>query len=134
MGAHIDPNYKPTEAELAFIRKSYEDCSAFMCICAGMLPALMAGLLEGKTATAPFMMLDDLRKQAPGVKWVSKRWANDGKMWTSGVLLNGLDMMVAFAEQVWGKNSPGGGLELGQRVIQFGGWPIRDVDFKDAAV
>ncbi|KAH7040081.1 class I glutamine amidotransferase-like protein [Microdochium trichocladiopsis] len=132
MGAHEVGIYQLTEAELAFIRKTYEHCAAFLCICAGMMPALQAGLLQGKTVTAPREMLPELRKQAPDVDWVSKRWANDGKVWTSGALLNGLDMMVAFAQHTWGnKAADGKPLELIAHMIKMGGWPVRDVDYKD---
>ncbi|KXJ96545.1 class I glutamine amidotransferase-like protein [Microdochium bolleyi] len=134
MGAHNLAMEQPSDAELAFIRKSYEQCAAFMCICAGMMPPLQAGLLQGKTATAPLPMLDELRKQAPDVNWVAKRWANDGKLWTSGALLNGQDMMVAFAEHTWGKKAADGKpLEMVEHMIKLGGWPVRDVDYKDTA-
>lgn len=88
---------------------------------------LRIGALQGKTATAPQFMLDMVRKAAPDTNWVEKRWARDGKVWTSGTLLNGQDMMVAFAKETWGK-------EKGSLITNWtkgGGWPNRDVDFKD---
>lgn len=130
MGAHDALAYQPTEAELAFIRESYEHCAAFLCICAGMLAPLQAGIFHGKTATAPREMIPQLLEQAPNVKWVAKRWANDEKLWTSGTLLNGQDMMTAFAQHTWGsKSADGKPLELAEYVIELGAWPVRDAEY-----
>ncbi|KAI3546438.1 hypothetical protein CABS02_08980 [Colletotrichum abscissum] len=107
MGAH-DLKYKTSEAELAFIRKVYEQCSAFLTICGGMFPLLEAGLLAGKTATCPRMIVSAMKKSIPVVDWVETRWAHDGKLWTSSSLLNGTDMMRAFSEATWGGETNNG--------------------------
>ncbi|OLN96642.1 Isonitrile hydratase 1 [Colletotrichum chlorophyti] len=125
MGAH-NAGYKTSEAEIAFIRKTYDECSAFLTICGGILPLLESGLLAGKTATCPRPLYEVLRKDVPVVDWVEKRWANDGKLWTSGSLLNGTDMIRAFAETTWGGR--GGMIEA---LLDAGAYPVRDVDFKD---
>jgi transcriptional regulator GlxA family with amidase domain len=52
MGAH-KPGYKLTEVELEFVRKSYDHCVALLNICGGIIAAEMAGMLKGKTCTAP---------------------------------------------------------------------------------
>lgn len=88
MGAH-DAGYTLTPGEVAFVRKCHEHCEALLFICGGFLVALQSGLLEGKTATAPRPMLKMLRQMNPEVQWVERRWARDGKIWTSGALLNG---------------------------------------------
>lgn len=125
MGAH-DSKYTLTEAELTFIRKAFDDCAAFITICDGFLAALQAGLLEGRTATGPRPMLDSLREASSGVKWVEKRWARDGKLWTSGTLLNGLDLTRAFVEEYWGGKDT-----LVEFVLALGAYPDRDIDYKD---
>ena len=125
MGAH-KVGYVPNEAELAFIRKAYEQCSAFLTICGGFDAPLRAGLMNGKTVTAPRFILEMLRHQSPDVDWVERRWARDGKLWTSGALLNGTDLMRAFAQHTWA-DKPG----LINPLLEMGGWPIRDVDYKD---
>ncbi|KAG8628833.1 hypothetical protein KVT40_002698 [Elsinoe batatas] len=131
LGAHWSINQPtgiPNEAELAFVRHTYDHCTALISICAGMMIPLRAELLEGKTCTAPRILLDNIRKENPGVKWVEKRHvkAEDGKIWTSGTLLNGLDLMRAFVQETWGGDG-----SLAESLLTEGVWPVRDVDYKD---
>lgn len=135
IGAYF-PTYTASEADLAFIRKAYNDCaskipdarntsnyfigSAFLTICAGMLPAQLAGVLAGHTATAPRFMLPMLQ-QDTRTKWVEKRAYRDGKLWTSGALLNGLDLMREFATFYWP--------ELAKLCVPLGGWPERSLEY-----
>jgi transcriptional regulator GlxA family with amidase domain len=125
MGAH-DSKYTLNEAELDFIRKSFNECEAFITICGGFLSAMQAGLLEGRTATGPRPFLEGLRQAAPGVKWVEKRWARDGKLWTSGALLNGLDLTRAIVTEYWGGKDT-----LAEFVLALGAYPVRDVNYAD---
>ncbi|KAH7371746.1 class I glutamine amidotransferase-like protein [Pyrenochaeta sp. MPI-SDFR-AT-0127] len=120
MGAYF-PGYNPNETELAFIRKAYDESTAFLTICGGFLPAQLAGVLAGKTATAPRFMVSELQKQDPRTSWVEKRYVCDGKVWTSGALLNGLDLMREFMLEYWP--------ELTRIAIPLGGWPVREVDY-----
>lgn len=122
-------SYTPNTAELDFIRKSYKDCVAFLTICGGVIPACLAGVLNGKSATGPRVALDILRKMSPETTWLDKRYVQDGKIWTSGALLNGLDMMRAFVTSVWGYEGTG---EIAQVLLKLGHYPIRDIDYKDA--
>lgn len=121
--------YQLTEKELAFIRKSYDDASAFITICGGMQAALEAGVLDGKKATAPRELLPMLRQSAPAVDWQETRWQQDGKLWTSGALLNGLDLMRVFAEETWGKETG-----LVDWAVKVGHWPKRDQGYAEVAV
>jgi len=120
IGAYF-PGYTPTEAELTFIRKAHDESIAFLTICGGFIPAQLAGVLAGKTCTAPRFMVGELQKQDPRTTWVEKRWVRDGKIWTSGALLNGLDLMRAVALEYWP--------ELAKVAISLGGIPVRDVDY-----
>ena len=63
------------------------------------------------------------------MSWVAKRWAHDGKIWTSGALLNGTDMTKAFATETWGRGEDDF-VGLGMRI---GGYPYRDVDYADVS-
>lgn len=126
MGAHRH-DYQPNEAELAFIRKTFESCMYFLCICGGIMAPLQAGILHGCRATAPRMMLQQLKKDTKGVDWTEKRWEHDHKLWTTGALLNGLDMMKAFAEEVLGGKEKG---TLMNVLLDIGAWPIRSMVYK----
>ncbi|KAJ5238429.1 hypothetical protein N7468_003048 [Penicillium chermesinum] len=90
--------YKVSETEKAFLREN-SDC--------------------------PPPVLPLLTQTAPGVNWVDKRWAQGGKIWTTGTLLCGLDMVVAFARQTWGGEG-----SLVERVIEMGEWPQRGVEYE----
>ena len=120
-------DHEPTEGELDFIRQSYEHCAAFLTICGGFLAPMKAGIFQGKTVTAPRFILESLRKENPGAKWVERRWQRDGKLWTSGALLNGLDCMRAFARDTWGPTRG----EMIEATLEIGGWPVRDDEYKD---
>ena len=113
--------YTPTEAELAYIRKAHDESVAFLTICGGFLGPQLAGVLAGKTATAPRFMLPELKEKDPRTQWVDKRFARDGKVWTSGALLNGLDLMREFLKEYWP--------ELAAVSISMGGVPVRDVEY-----
>jgi len=80
-------------------------------------------VLAGKTATAPRFMVPELQKQDPRTNWVEKRCVRDGKVWTSGALLNGLDLMREFILEYW----PG----FAKVGMALGGWPVRDVEYSE---
>lgn len=125
MGAH-NAGYSLTDGEKAFLRKCNDESTALLFICGGFEAALQAGILQGKTATAPRPMIPMLQQMAPDVKWVTKRWANDGKIWTSGALLNGTDMTAAFVREYFGGEG-----SLAEFGLRLGGYPVRDIDYKD---
>ncbi|KAM3506664.1 hypothetical protein MY11210_007455 [Beauveria gryllotalpidicola] len=129
---HID--YVLTATERAFIQKSYASCAAFMTVCGGVLVAVAAGLVAGKTVTGPRFMLPQLRAMAPdAAAWIEKRYVRDGKLWTSGALHNGLDMMAAFMRQTW-PNEEGQKLSLVDFALVLGSGLDRDIDYKDEPV
>jgi transcriptional regulator GlxA family with amidase domain len=126
IGAHNAP-YQANKAELAFIAKQYEGCTAFLAICGGFEAPLQAGIYKGKTATAPRFIIPHLKQTVTDVNWVEKRYEHDGKLWTSGALTNGLDMVVAWGTSVWGNKED----TLLGTLLPLGSWPSRDVDYKD---
>jgi len=125
MGAH-GVDYTLSKAETDFIKKTHDDCAAFLFICGGVLAALQSDLLEGKTATAPRPLVELMRQMNPGVNWVSKRWARDGKVWTSGALLNGTDMTREFVTEAFGGEGT-----YAEFCLRLGGYPYRDIDYAD---
>ncbi|KPM35811.1 hypothetical protein AK830_g10748 [Neonectria ditissima] len=127
MGAHTG-GYEPNETELAYVRKAFDECTAFLSICGGIDVPRMAGCLKGMTATGPRGLLGLFRAQTPDTNWVEKRWVRDGRLWSSGALLNGTDMMTNFVNHYWGGKDEE---TLGSFMMKFGGFPDRDVDYKD---
>ncbi|WYZ42302.1 hypothetical protein EsH8_VI_000001 [Colletotrichum jinshuiense] len=115
-----------TQGEIAYLRKVWDECSAFLTICGGCTALVTAGLLAGKTVAYPSLFIRGMQKHVPDVNWVEKRWSCDGKLWSSGNQLNGLDMMRAFAEATWG-----GRTGMIEALYDIAGYPKRDVDFKD---
>ncbi|TQS32861.1 hypothetical protein Golomagni_06810 [Golovinomyces magnicellulatus] len=128
IGAH-NLGYEPNAAELDFVRKTFNSCSAFITTCAGVDVAVKAGVLSGKTATGPRFLLGQMKETAADINWVEKRWVRDGKIWTSGALLNGLDVMTAFIEQTWDVQEG----DLKDFMLKAGGKVVRDVDYKDVS-
>lgn len=86
------------------------------------MPAQLAGVLADHTCTAPRLMVPMLNQHDPRTKWVEKRVHRDGKIWTSGALLNGLDLMREFAKTYWP--------ELSEVVVPLGGWPMRSLEYE----
>ena len=116
-----------------FLTAQLPHLTALLTICAGYLPLLHSGLLAGKTATAPRLLLPGLKAggQGPGegegeagkVTWVEKRWCKDevdGKIWTSGAVTNGLDLMVGFMRERFGGQEHRGALEMVFRMADVG--------------
>lgn len=122
IGAYF-PTFTPTAADLLFIRKAYEQSTAFLTICGGVFPAVLAGVLKDHTCTGPREFLPQLKSMDPSVNWVEKRMCRDegGKVWTSGSLLNGLDLMREFAKEFWP--------EMAQALVPIAGIPERSLDY-----
>jgi transcriptional regulator GlxA family with amidase domain len=125
LGAHNPSMHTLNEVELAYLRKAYDQCSAFITVCAGMLQAQEAGLLAGKTATAPKFVIEQLKRDDPRTTWVEKRYVKDGKLWTSGALFNGVDLVRAFIIDTWGKERK----EMVDLCLEIGSVPVRSVDY-----
>ena len=50
------------------------------------------------------MALSKIKELAPAVKWVDKaRWVVDGNIWSSSGVTAGMDMMLGFVEEVYGR-------------------------------
>ncbi len=85
-----DPREVPSERVSKFLRAHTEnDRCTVMTICTGVVLAGHAGILNGRTATGPRGLLTTgiLQKKFPEVKWVERRWVNDGDIWCSGTWL-----------------------------------------------
>jgi transcriptional regulator GlxA family with amidase domain len=92
-----------TPKERAFVRNATDSprTIAAMTVCTGVNILASAGALVGHNATAPYILYPLLEKQHPTVHWSQARWVRtaEGKLWTSGSIGNGLDMVAAFMRE-----------------------------------
>ena len=73
-----------------------------MTVCTGVIPVLKSGLLANKTVSAPLKLIPGLKEEFKQTTFVEKRWWRDGKVWSSGGVTNGLDMMSGYLREVYG--------------------------------
>ncbi|KAI4146507.1 MAG: hypothetical protein LQ341_002059 [Variospora aurantia] len=119
------PNYRPSAAVTQFVQTQHKHVRALLTVCTGFLVALHSGIFDGKKATAPQGMLAGLKDEAPQVKWAEKRWVRDGKVWSSGAVTNGLEMMVAFMREEFADRK-----EAVEMVLQMSDVAIRGEEYK----
>lgn len=103
-----------------------------MTVCTGFLAPLHAGLLDNIHATAPRGFLETLKKDFKDVKWEEKRWVRDGKIWSSGAIMNGFEMMGEFMRERWGgvgRNGEGEGGKLVGFALGMSDFPRRGVEY-----
>jgi len=95
-----NPMHPQTPKERAFVRNITDSPNtiATMTICTGVNILASSGALAGHNATAPYILYPLLEKKHPQVNWSWTRWVStaNGKLWTSGSIGNGLDMVAAF--------------------------------------
>ncbi|KAL8991218.1 MAG: hypothetical protein Q9177_000302 [Variospora cf. flavescens] len=119
------PNYRPSAAVTQFVQTQHKHVHALLTVCTGFLVALHSGIFDRKKATAPQGMLAGLKDEAPQVKWAEKRWARDGKVWSSGAVTNGLEMMAAFMREEFADRK-----EAVEMVLQMSDVAIRGEEYK----
>ncbi|KAF2871398.1 ThiJ/PfpI family protein [Massariosphaeria phaeospora] len=95
------PGMKPEEEVLDFVRKHVDSGGDLLTICTGIFVAAYASVLDGRNATGSRGIEDWLERDFPKVKWQDKRYVNDGKIWTSGGITNGMDMVAVYMRQRW---------------------------------
>ncbi|KAK1972105.1 DJ-1/PfpI family protein [Colletotrichum sublineola] len=87
-----------------YVKRYYPRVKYLISICTGASFAARSGVLDGKRATtnkASWKLITDM---GPKVKWVSPaRYVNDGNVWTSSGVSSGLDLIMAFIDQVYGE-------------------------------
>ncbi|KPM45534.1 hypothetical protein AK830_g1023 [Neonectria ditissima] len=102
----IVPGPDPTqtafdEGGLEWLKAQFETPGVdILSVCTGIYVCGAAGILEGRRASGPRGLQDDLEKKFPGVQLVGEkyRWIQDGNLWSSGGVTNGNDLMAAYAK------------------------------------
>jgi len=86
-----------------WIRKTGENATYVMSVCNGAFILAKAGLLDGKSATTFYGMIDDLAQAAPHTKVVrDQRWVDNGKVITTAGLSSGIDGSLHLISKVRG--------------------------------
>jgi transcriptional regulator GlxA family with amidase domain len=87
---------------LEWLRAAHETSTWTTSVCTGSLILAAAGLLHGRRATSHWLALDALR--ALGAEPVSERVVYDGKIVTGAGVSAGIDMALALAESIAGRD------------------------------
>lgn len=91
---------------LEHIRRLASQSKYILSVCTGSLLLSKAGLLKGKKATSNKRAFSFVARQDPDVVWVKKaRWVRDGNVYTSSGVTAGMDMALAFVEDLLGKDT-----------------------------
>ncbi|KAJ5082938.1 hypothetical protein N7532_011981 [Penicillium argentinense] len=89
---------------IAFIQKTYPQLKYLITVCTGSGLAARAGVLNGKRATTNKKAWKETTALGPEVNWVARaRWVTDGNIWTSSGVSAGIDVTLAWIEEVFGK-------------------------------
>ncbi|ORX93756.1 PfpI endopeptidase-like protein [Clohesyomyces aquaticus] len=99
-----DPSAEIREDVRKFVKSHFDTGNTdILTVCTGVIIAAASGILENRTATGSRGIVDPiLRKQYPGTKWRDDvRWWIEGRIWTSGGITNGQDMVAAYIRQRW---------------------------------
>jgi len=123
------PAYRPSAAEIAFVRARYAEVKTLFSVCTGAIVVGAAGIADGRRATGNRGIIDLLRGEFPRVDWsAEERWVVDeeAKLWTSGGAQTGIDMLAAFIRQ-----------HFDRAVVEFalraGDFEIRDQKYPTTA-
>jgi transcriptional regulator GlxA family with amidase domain len=83
-----DPSATYEDGELKWLRAQYETPGVdILSVCTGIYICAAAGIMDGKQASGPRGLQDDILKKYPKVKLVGDqyRWVRDGNIWSSGM-------------------------------------------------
>lgn len=96
-----DTTVKLSEASIEFIQKQYIELKGLILICTGSLVIAQTGVLNGLSICSAKSNLAFLANKGilnKSVKWVGdRRWAVDGKVWSSGAVTAGIDLACEWA-------------------------------------
>lgn len=92
------------QAAKDFIRNVYPNLKYMCTICTGSALVAMTGLLDNRKATSNKRRFKAIVGKFPRVNWVgAARWVVDGNIYTASGVTAGIDMTLAFIQDVYGK-------------------------------
>lgn len=92
--------YLGDERLVGWIRRAHERSTYTTSVCSGSLLLGAAGVLDGLEATSHFSVLDALARF--GATPVTRRWVEQGKVWTAAGVSAGIDMALALTARIAG--------------------------------
>ncbi len=98
------------ETILAWLRRAHESSQWTTSVCTGSLLLAAAGILDGLEATTHWLVLDALERY--GVRPVSRRVVEQGKVITAAGVSSGIDMALTLASRIAGEKLARG-IQLG---------------------
>ncbi|KAJ5478023.1 hypothetical protein N7530_003532 [Penicillium desertorum] len=97
-----------TEEAVSYIGNVYPQLGYLITVCTGSGLAARAGVLDGKRATTNKMAWAETTGLAVNVDWVPRaRWVVDGNIWSSSGVSAGIDVTLAWIEEVYGSEVAG---------------------------
>ena len=102
-GGGVNQTYENPRV-IEWIRKSAEGAQYVLSVCNGAFILAQAGLLDGRSATTFYGLIDDLKEFRPAVNVVSdQRFVDNGKVITSAGLSSGIDASLHLVSKLKGK-------------------------------
>jgi len=94
----------PSEAVLAWVRKSAKTADVVMSVCTGAYLLARTGLLAGKSATTHHGSYVDLARKYPDIHVKrGARFVEDGNLASAGGLSSGIDLALRVVERYYGR-------------------------------
>jgi putative intracellular protease/amidase/YHS domain-containing protein len=94
----------PSEAVLAWVRKSAKTADVTMSVCTGAYLLAKTGLLAGKSATTHHASYVDFSRKYPDIQMKrGARFVEDGNLATAGGLSSGIDLALRVVERYYGR-------------------------------
>ena len=92
------------EELMQWVRDVSANAERVMAVCTGTILLGMTGVLDGRKATTNKLDFTDTVHLAPNVDWVKQaRWVEDGKFFPSSGVSAGMDMALAAAASLFGR-------------------------------
>jgi putative intracellular protease/amidase len=102
-GGNVRPGLEDPKV-IKWVQDTSARAEYVMSVCNGAFYLGKAGLLDGKTATTFYGLIDDLKELAPKARVVSdQRFADNGKIITTAGLSSGIDGALHLIERVAGR-------------------------------
>jgi putative intracellular protease/amidase len=102
-GGYVEPHMNNPKV-IKWVQERAAEAEYVMSVCNGAFYLGKAGLLDGKTATTYYGLIDGLKELAPKAKVVTdQRFTDNGKIITTAGLSSGIDGALHLVERIAGR-------------------------------